>query len=48
MLTLFMQSNLIFVCGGCDYDHYNVKNEAFYYSIVDEPLKISSEMLHSS
>jgi len=33
-----MQSNLIFVCGGCDYDHYNVRNEAFYYSIVDEPL----------
>jgi len=41
-LALFMQSNLIFVCGGCDYDHYNVRNEAFYYSIVDEPLKISS------
>jgi hypothetical protein len=48
MLALFMQTNLIFMCGGVDYDHYNVKNEAFYYSIVEEPLRIESEMVHSS
>ena len=48
MLTLFLQSNLIFTCGGRDYDNYNIKNDAYFYSIVDEPFKISSEMMHSS
>jgi hypothetical protein len=48
MLTLFLQKNLLFMCGGRDYDCYNVKNEAFFYSIAEEPFKISSEMLHSS
>jgi hypothetical protein len=36
MLALFLQNNLIFLCGGKDYDSYNIKNEAFFYSINDE------------
>jgi hypothetical protein len=36
MLALFLQQSIIFMCGGRDFDGYNIKNEAFYYSIVDE------------
>lgn len=31
--------NALFLCGGKDYDGYNIKNEAFYYSIIDEAIK---------
>jgi len=39
MLALYLQQNLIFLCGGKDYEGYNVKNESFFYLITDEPLK---------
>lgn len=48
MLALFLQSNLIFMCGGRDYDCFNIKNEAYFYNVFEEPYKISSEMIHSN
>lgn len=42
MLALYLQPNIVFMCGGRDYDHYNVKNEVFYYSLEDN--KIMNEM----
>ncbi len=29
MVVLYIQSNLLFICGGKDFDSYNIKNEAF-------------------
>lgn len=46
MLALYLQANIIFMCGGRDYDHYNVKNEVFFYSVED--IKLVSEMNHSN
>ena len=43
MLALFLQNNLIFLCGGKDYDSYNIKNEAFFYSINDEQTQNQNE-----
>lgn len=46
MLCLHIHRHLIFACGGADFDGYQVKNEAYFYSIVDEPLKrVQSEIL---
>ena len=42
MLALYLQTNIIFLCGGRDYDHYNVRNEVFFYSVDD--IKVMSEM----
>lgn len=36
MLALAIHNNAIFMCGGKDFDGYNTKNDAFYYTIVDE------------
>jgi hypothetical protein len=35
MLAICLQNNVIFLSGGRDFDGYNIKNDAFYYSIVD-------------
>lgn len=43
MMALFLQNNLIFLCGGKDYDSYNIKNEAFFYSINDEKIQNQSD-----
>ena len=32
-LALYLQTNIVFMCGGRDYDHYNVKNDVFFYSV---------------
>jgi hypothetical protein len=39
MLALHLQPNLIFLCGGRDFEGYNIKNESYFYVITDEPLK---------
>lgn len=36
MLALWLQSNIIMLSGGRDFDGYNIKNEAFFYNIAEE------------
>jgi hypothetical protein len=43
MLALAIQSNALFLCGGKDFDRYNIKNETFYYSINDEAGRARAE-----
>jgi hypothetical protein len=44
MLALWLQSNIIMLSGGRDFDGYNIKNEAFYYSIVEEGKEGQAEL----
>jgi hypothetical protein len=44
MLALFLQHNLIFLCGGRDFDGYNIKNDTFYYSITDDAKEGPTEL----
>lgn len=35
MLALCLQDTLIFLCGGKDFDNYNIKSDCFYYSLAE-------------
>jgi hypothetical protein len=47
MFSVFVNSNVIFLCGGVNYNFDNVSNEAFYYytqsdnpSTINTPQKV--------
>ena len=44
MLALWLQSNIIMLSGGRDFDGYNIKNEAFFYTIAEEGKVGQTEM----
>lgn len=46
MLALHLQRNIIFVCGGRDYDHYNVKNDVYFYSVEDIKIMLMGEQVN--
>ncbi len=48
MLVLYLQKNVIFLCGGRDYDLFNVKNETFFYSIIDDNQDLNGSILPSN
>ena len=35
MLVLYLHKNVVFMCGGVDYDAYNVRNETFFYTLAE-------------
>lgn len=41
MLALALHTNAIFLCGGRDFDAYNTKSDAFYYTLADEPTQVA-------